>query len=252
MSSPVPEPDARATLTSATQSLETSGDGEGIDLQLMQPPNEPTGSLLGAIALVAGTTVGAGILALPAKTLEAGFLPTAGALFVCWCYMAASGLLIAEVNMNTMCALGRNAVSIKSMADDTLGVVGSRVTSLTYVFIHCCLLIAYMLQGGALLLELLPAGTLPAAAGAPLFAGLAGGSLLFASSKTIDRVNSLLVVGVVGTFGALLALGAPQVRARLRSIPARQRPPRLLKSPSRNPFLFTHPPPVHSTRQLRF
>lgn len=124
---------------------------------------------------------------------------------------AASGLLIAEVNINTMCALGRNAVSIKSMAVGTLGVAGSRVASVTYVFIHCCLLVAYMLQGGALLVEFLPDGTLPDAAGAPLFAGLGGGSLLFASSKTVDRVNSVLVAGVVGTFGALLALGAPQV-----------------------------------------
>jgi len=101
------------------------------DLQQAQQPTEPTGSLLGAISLVAGTTVGAGILALPAKTLAAGFLPSTGALFVCWLYMAASGLLIAEVNVNTMRSLDRNAVSIKSMADETLGVAGSSLTSLT-------------------------------------------------------------------------------------------------------------------------
>jgi len=44
------------------------------------------------------------VLALPAKTLAAGFLPSSGALFLCWVYMAASGLLIAEVNVNTLCA----------------------------------------------------------------------------------------------------------------------------------------------------
>ena len=48
--------------------------------------------------------VGAGVLALPAKTLAAGFVPSSGALFLCWVYMAASGLLIAEVNVNTLCA----------------------------------------------------------------------------------------------------------------------------------------------------
>ena len=42
------------------------------------------------------------MLALPAKTLAAGFLPSSGALFLCWVYMAASGLLIAEVNVNTL------------------------------------------------------------------------------------------------------------------------------------------------------
>ena len=44
------------------------------------------------------------MLALPAKTLAAGFVPSSGALFLCWVYMAASGLLIAEVNVNTLCA----------------------------------------------------------------------------------------------------------------------------------------------------
>ena len=44
------------------------------------------------------------MLALPAKTLAAGFVPSSGALLLCWVYMAASGLLIAEVNVNTLCA----------------------------------------------------------------------------------------------------------------------------------------------------
>ena len=47
------------------------------------------------------------MLALPAKTLAAGFVPSSGALFLCWVYMAASGLLIAEVNVNTLCATPR-------------------------------------------------------------------------------------------------------------------------------------------------
>ena len=55
-----------------------------------------------AVTLTLGTTVGAGVLALPAKTLAAGFVPSSGALFLCWVYMAASGLLIAEVNVNTL------------------------------------------------------------------------------------------------------------------------------------------------------
>ena len=49
------------------------------------------------------------MLALPAKTLAAGFLPSSGALFLCWVYMAASGLLIAEVNVNTLCSLEARA-----------------------------------------------------------------------------------------------------------------------------------------------
>lgn len=45
------------------------------------------GSLSSAIFLVAGTTVGAGILAIPAVTQESGFLASAVVCIICWIYM---------------------------------------------------------------------------------------------------------------------------------------------------------------------
>ncbi|KAM3371688.1 hypothetical protein ACQJBY_018862 [Aegilops geniculata] len=48
--------------------------------------HEP-GSITGSIFLVAGTTVGAGILAIPAVTQEAGFLASAVTCIFCWAYM---------------------------------------------------------------------------------------------------------------------------------------------------------------------
>ena len=116
-----------------------------------------TSSIVGATALVAGTTVGAGILALPAKTIAAGFGPASVALIGSWAYMAVSALLIAEVNVNTLCALDKSSVSMSSMASETVGDIGSVVASLAYAFIHYALLIAYMLEGGKLLTELAPA-----------------------------------------------------------------------------------------------
>ncbi|XP_062170875.1 uncharacterized protein LOC133876640 isoform X5 [Alnus glutinosa] len=70
------------------------------------------GSLSSAIFLVAGTTVGAGILAIPAVTQESGFLASAVACIGCWVFMVVTGLLIAEVNVNTMCELGSGGVSL--------------------------------------------------------------------------------------------------------------------------------------------
>jgi len=179
---------------------------------------EPTGSLLGAIALIAGTTVGAGILALPAKTFDAGFAPSAVTLLLCWAYMSASGLLIAEVNVNTLCALEKNAVSLDSMAEETLGQAGARVSGAAYVFIHYALLIAYMLQGGNLLIEYLAAlggASLPTVCGPPLFVLLAGGAVFASSEQQVETGNSLLFGGVLATFVALVALGAPNVDAEL-------------------------------------
>lgn len=70
------------------------------------------GSLSSAIFLVAGTTVGAGILAIPAVTQESGFLASTVTCIFCWAFMVVTGLLVAEVNVNTMCDLGSGGVSL--------------------------------------------------------------------------------------------------------------------------------------------
>lgn len=165
-------------------------------------------SVGGATALVAGTTIGAGILALPATTIEAGFGPSAATIVLSWGYMAASALLIAEVNVNTLCALDRSSASIKSMASETIGDVGAAVSSVAYAFIHYCLLVAYMSEGGKLLGELIPslgASGLPPAA---IFAGLGGGALLASNTAQADKANSVLFVGVIVAFGLLLSIGS--------------------------------------------
>ncbi|CAK9863592.1 unnamed protein product [Sphagnum jensenii] len=67
--------------------------------------HEP-GSLSSAVLLIEGTTVGAGILAIPSVTQESGFLASAVACVTCWIYMVGTGLLVAEVNVNMMCIHG--------------------------------------------------------------------------------------------------------------------------------------------------
>lgn len=51
-----------------------------------QEDSEPL-TVTSATAVVAGTTVGAGILALPAYCIKSGFLPSSGALIGAWLYM---------------------------------------------------------------------------------------------------------------------------------------------------------------------
>ena len=165
------------------------------------------GTLLGSTLLVAGTTVGAGVLALPAKTLAAGFAPTAATLLGAWVYMASSGLLIAEVNVNTLCSLDRKAVSLSSMAEETLGRPGAIASSVAYAFIHYTLLVAYILQGGTLLLELLGGGG-GVNVGAPAFAAALTSMLVLLRPAFVEAVNSVLVVGVVVSFLVLLGLGS--------------------------------------------
>ncbi|MBU7583372.1 MAG: tyrosine transporter, partial [Nostoc sp. TH1S01] len=111
------------------------------------------GSVLGSTALVAGTTVGAGILALPAVTLPSGVIPSTVLLIAVWLYTLVSGLLIAEVSINTMRLSGRPSVGLLAMIENTLGTTGARMAGAAYMLLHYALLVAYVTQGGEILIS---------------------------------------------------------------------------------------------------
>ena len=175
--------------------------------------HEP-GSLFGSACLVAGTTVGAGILALPNATVDAGFVPSAVTILLCWAFMAGTGLLVAEVNLQTSCELGSGGVSIMTMAKRTLGNTGSNVSSAAYIFLHYCLLVAYISRGGEGMAGLLgaPKDSLMYTVGGPLTYTVPLCVLCYAPPQRIlEGVNSALVAGVVISFGSILAYNVPNV-----------------------------------------
>lgn len=180
-------------------------DWEGVETGQSLKYKEP--SVLNAIVLVAGTTVGAGILALPAVTQPAGFVPSTVALTGAWIYMAITGLFIAEVACRTMATTGKPTTSLKSMAAASIGPAGAWLTSAAFVFLHMALLIAYCSRGGELLASLLPLNIPPPV----LFAGLFGG-FIFAAKGTdvLDRGNNIFASVVPG----LLWLGISDLRLR--------------------------------------
>ncbi|KAJ1292285.1 hypothetical protein BS78_02G380400 [Paspalum vaginatum] len=166
--------------------------------------HEP-GSLTSAIFLVAGTTVGAGILAIPAVTQEAGFLASAVTCIVCWLYMVVSGLLVAEVNVNTMCELGSGGVSLVSMAMRTLGTFGVRTACLSYLFIHYALLVAYVARSSDIITNSLG---IPLWQSATLFSLAFGGICYFGSQRLIGAVNGVLVIGILTSFTSLVVVAS--------------------------------------------
>lgn len=99
------------------------------------------GNVFSSASLVAGTAIGAGILALPAVCQPAGFTASSVAITGCALYSITSALLIAEVAINTMCELGSGTgVSLNSMARLTLG--NSIIVSVLYTVLHYSLLVA--------------------------------------------------------------------------------------------------------------
>eukprot|EP00793_Prasinoderma_coloniale_P002847 PRCOL_00002329-RA len=172
--------------------------------------HEP-GSVWGATVLVSGTAVGAGVLALPAVTAPAGFVPSTAALVGCWAYMAATGLLIVEVNIATLCSVSEGGgTGIVSMARRTLGAPGTRFAWGAYVFLHYCLLVAYISRGGQAIE--VATGLSPAVGGAA-FAAAVGGACYFLQPKVLDGLNGALFAGVVGSFGVCLVAAGGQASA---------------------------------------
>ncbi|XP_009126367.1 tyrosine-specific transport protein isoform X3 [Brassica rapa] len=164
-----------------------------------------SGSLSSAIFLVAGTTVGAGILAIPAVTQESGFLASAVACILCWAFMVVTGLLVAEVNVNTMSELGSGGVSLVSMAKRTLGSFGVQVASWSYILIHYTLLVAYIARSSGILTNFLG---IPIWESATLFSLVLGSICFFGSQRFIGATNGVLVFGLIASFAALVTVAS--------------------------------------------
>ncbi|NJK62670.1 MAG: tyrosine transporter [Synechococcaceae cyanobacterium SM2_3_1] len=160
-----------------------------------------------AAALVAGTTVGAGILALPAVTLPAGVIPSSACLILIWLYLVTAGLLMAEVQINTLFQLGRADLGLLPMIRRSLGPWGAGLAGAAYLLNTYGLLTAYLTRGGSLLLQALHLQIWESwpGAGAALFTLIFGGLLYVSREKWIERLNTLLVAGVVLAFGVLMA-----------------------------------------------
>ncbi len=62
--------------------------------------------------LVAGTEIGAGMLALPLATAEAGFFPALIMYLVCWAFSLATGFLMLEITLSM--PVGSNLISMAS------------------------------------------------------------------------------------------------------------------------------------------
>ncbi|URE26801.1 Tryptophan/tyrosine permease family [Musa troglodytarum] len=138
------------------------------------------GSVTSGILLVAGTTVGAGILAIPAVTQEAGFLASAITCILCWIYMV-------------------------SMAMRTLGKFGVQAACWSYIFIHYALLVAYVARSSEILTNTF---NIPLWESATFFSLVFGGICYFGSQRVIGAINGFLVLGIVVSFTSLVGVAS--------------------------------------------
>ncbi|WP_299795542.1 aromatic amino acid transport family protein [uncultured Shewanella sp.] len=102
--------------------------------------------MLGSIAIVAGTAIGAGMLALPLATAALGIIPAILLLVVIWGVSAYTSLLMLEINLRT--GVGDN---VHAITGKILGKRGQFVQGASFLSLLFALTAAYLTGGSSLL-----------------------------------------------------------------------------------------------------
>lgn len=162
---------------------------------------------IGGVALIAGTAIGAAVLALPAATAHLGFVPTLVLYFTCWIFMTLGALYLLEANL----AVGYGS-NLLTMAEKTLGKAGRYFTWIVYLLLLYALTAAYLSGTGSWINQSseqlkLNFSHFESALVATFFTMF----IIFLGTAITDWVNRLLMIGLLATFVALLSTASGHI-----------------------------------------
>jgi tyrosine-specific transport protein len=157
-------------------------------------------SILIGTLLVAGTSIGGGMLALPILTSVTGFFPSLCVYLLCWLFMASTGLLFLEITQ----WMHRDA-NIVSMAQSTLGRPGKIIAWVLYLFLFYSLNIAYIVESGKTVVELAN-GQMADWMGPIVFLILFAPCIVI-STALAGRINLILMAGLIFSYVGFVVLG---------------------------------------------
>lgn len=165
----------------------------------------------GATLLVAGCSIGAGMLGVPVITGPTGFIPATLAFFLAWGFMVATGLLFVDLLLLSR-AEQRTQVHLMSLASAAYGKAGRWVVTLLFAFLFYCVLVAYMLGGGAITQDFLKyCGWVVGEGSAITLFTLLMGIITLLGFRFVDRLNRLLMLGLAVSYVTLLFVALPVV-----------------------------------------
>ena len=145
---------------------------------------------LGSAMIIAGTSIGAGMLAIPATVAACGFWIASLLLVITWFIMLLTALLLAEVNLSM-----ENGSNFTRMTYATLKKTGHLVTWVGYLLLLYSLTAAYsaggrdLVSSGFLMLNL----HLPAWLNCLIFI-LILGALVYSGTRAVNHANKLLML----------------------------------------------------------
>ena len=175
---------------------------------------------LGSILIVAGTTIGAGMLAMPLASAGVGFGVTLALLITLWALMCYTALLLLEVYQHVPADMG-----LGSLAARYLGRYGQWATGFCMLFLLYALTAAYISGAGELLASSLNQWLdwmLPPAAGVLIFTAI-GGTVVCIGTSLVDLFNRFLFSAKIIFLAIMLALLLPHIhQINLLTLPLQQ------------------------------
>ena len=169
---------------------------------ILSPKRVSLFQLISSTLMVAGTTIGAGMLGMPLVTAKAGFFPAVGITTAVWLFMLCTGLLLIEV-----CAKMPKGSNFLSLSEHYLGVKGKVGVGALFAFLYYALLVAYFAVGSLLVSSLFDLSTNTALITfSAVFA-----TVVASGPRWIGRINSFLTIAMFLAYALLITIGSSAV-----------------------------------------
>lgn len=167
-------------------------------------------AILSGSALIAGTCIGAGMLAIPLATAGAGFFPGMLVSVLCWLLMLSTGYYLLEVSRWMP-----DGAHLLSMSEKYLGSWGKWIAGGAFLFLYYCLMVGYFAASGPLLVEVLSSvgiyQTPPALSFFLVFCVFF--FIVFRGFQCVDKINWILFLLLVFSFFTVCGLSVFHVNA---------------------------------------
>ncbi|EGU33259.1 tyrosine-specific transport protein [Vibrio sp. N418] len=176
--------------------------------------------VLGSTLIIAGTTIGAGMLALPLASAGIGFSTSLTIMAALWALMAYTALIMVELHQHAS-----SDATLHTLAKQILGKKGKYLASFAMLFLFYSLCAAYIAGGGSQFNQRLDQWfdlKLSAASGTVIFTLLVA-SIVVIGTATVDKVNRVLFTLKLVAMATVLLFLAPNVtQSYLLSMPIQQ------------------------------
>ena len=160
---------------------------------------------VGSTLLVAGTMIGAGMLAMPLTSAGIGFCFTLVLLLGLWALLTFSALLFVELYQTAESDAG-----IGTLAEQYFGKAGRIIATAVLIIFLYALIAAYISGGGSLLKDLLPE-SFGDKVSILLFTVIFG-SFIVIGTHSVDKINRVLFFVMLAAFAVVLSLMLPEIK----------------------------------------